>query len=142
MQISCVVTTQLISSLVLATWIVKSLYFLNLKFHASNQLMCWYNTVVTTQLISSLVLATWIVKSLYFLNPKFHASNQLLCWYSPVCVGPGWKSRKNMFSLDTTHIKGPDQKVWIGRLICTYVVGIIFMRKTIYFLPWLVCIGL
>ena len=29
---------------------------------------------------------------------KFQASSQLLCLYSPVCVGPGHKSRKLVFS--------------------------------------------
>ena len=35
-QISCTVTTQLISAFVFATWIVQSLYFLNPKFQTSS----------------------------------------------------------------------------------------------------------
>ena len=45
-----------------------------------------------------LVFATRIVQSLYFLNLKFQASSHLLWLYSPVCVGPGRKSRRPVFS--------------------------------------------
>ena len=44
------------------------------------------------------VFATWIVKSLYFLNMKFQASSHLVWLYSPVCVGPGRKPRRPVFS--------------------------------------------
>ena len=44
------------------------------------------------------LLATRIVQSIYFLNPKFQASSHLLWVYSPVCVGPGWKPRRAVFS--------------------------------------------
>ena len=54
---------------------------------------------VTAKLISAFVFATRIVKSLYFLNPKFQASSHLLWLYSPVCVGPGRKPRRPLFSL-------------------------------------------
>ena len=37
-------------------------------------------------------------KSLYFLNSKFQASNHLLWLCSPVCVGPGRKPRRPVFS--------------------------------------------
>ena len=53
---------------------------------------------VTAKLISAFVFATWIVQSLYFLNPKFQASSHLLWLYSPVCVGPGRKPRRQVFS--------------------------------------------
>ena len=45
-----------------------------------------------------LCFAIRIVKSLYYLNPKFHASSHLLWLYSPVCVGPGRKPRRPVFS--------------------------------------------
>ena len=45
-----------------------------------------------------LCFATRIAQSLYFINPKFHASSHLLWLYSPVCVGPGQKPRKPVFS--------------------------------------------
>ena len=41
---------------------------------------------------------TRIVQFLFFLNPKFQASSLLLSLYSPVCVGPGRKSRRPVFS--------------------------------------------
>ena len=53
---------------------------------------------VTAKLISTFVFATWIVHSLFFLNPKFQASNHLLWLHSLVCVGPGWKPRRPVFS--------------------------------------------
>ena len=45
-----------------------------------------------------LVFATRIVQSLFYLNPKFQASCHLLWLYSPVCVGPGRKPRRPVFS--------------------------------------------
>ena len=45
-----------------------------------------------------LCFATRIVKYLYFLNPKFQASSHLLWLYSLVCVGPGRKPRRPVFS--------------------------------------------
>ena len=50
------------------------------------------------ELISAFVFATWIGQSLYFLNPKFQASSHLMWLYSPVCVGPGRKPRRPVFS--------------------------------------------
>ena len=35
---------------------------------------------------------------IFFLNPKFQASSHLLWLYSPVCVAPGQKPRKPLFS--------------------------------------------
>ena len=53
---------------------------------------------VTAKLISTFVFASRIVQSLYFLNPKFHASRHLQWLYSPVCIGPGQKPRRPVFS--------------------------------------------
>ena len=53
---------------------------------------------VTAKLISAFVFATLIVQSLYFLNPKFQASSHLLWLYRPVCVRPGRKHRRQVFS--------------------------------------------
>ena len=39
MQISCAVAAQLMNTFVFATKIVQSIFFLNLKFHASSLLM-------------------------------------------------------------------------------------------------------
>ena len=54
--------------------------------------------LVTAQLISAFVFATQIVQFLFFLNLKFQASNHLLWLQSPVCVGPGRKPRRPVFS--------------------------------------------
>ena len=53
---------------------------------------------VTAQLISAFVFATQILQSLYFLNPKFQASSHLVWLHSLVCVGPGRKPRRPVFS--------------------------------------------
>ena len=53
---------------------------------------------VTAQLISAFVFAIRIVQSLYYLNPNFQAAKHLLWLYSPVCVGPGLKPRRPVFS--------------------------------------------
>ena len=45
-----------------------------------------------------LYFATWIVQSLFYLNPKFQASSHLPWFYSLVCVRPGWKPRRPVFS--------------------------------------------
>ena len=44
-QISCAVTSQLISAFVFAMWIVQSLYYLNPKFQASSHLLWLYSLV-------------------------------------------------------------------------------------------------
>ena len=53
---------------------------------------------VTAKLISAFVFATRIVYFLFFLYPKFQASSLLLRLYSPVCVRPGRKPRRPVFS--------------------------------------------
>ena len=53
---------------------------------------------VTVKLISAFVFATQIVQSLHFLNLKVQASSHLVWLYSLVCVGPGRKPRRPVFS--------------------------------------------
>ena len=53
---------------------------------------------VTAKLISAFVFAILIVQSLYFLNPKFQASSHLVWLHSLVCVRPGRKPRRPVFS--------------------------------------------
>ena len=43
-------------------------------------------------------------QSLYFQNSKFQASSHLLWLYSPVCVGPGQKPRRPVFSERGSYI--------------------------------------
>ena len=47
---------------------------------------------------SAFVFAIRIVQFLYYVNPKFQASSHLLWLYSLVCVGPGRKPRRPVFS--------------------------------------------
>ena len=53
---------------------------------------------VTANLISAFVFTTQILQSLYFLNPRFQASSHLQWLYSLVCVGPGRRPRRPVFS--------------------------------------------
>ena len=53
---------------------------------------------VTAKLISPFVFAIRIVQFLFSINPKFQASSHLLWLYSPICVGPGRKPRRPVFS--------------------------------------------
>ena len=75
-----------------------------LMCHVKNRIFAYAKTktqircAVTVQLISAFVFAIQIVLSLYFLNPKFQVSSHLPWLYSPVCVGPGRKPRRPIFS--------------------------------------------
>ena len=53
---------------------------------------------VTAQLISAFVFATPIAQPLFFLNSKFQASIRFPRLYRPVCVGPGRKPQRPVFS--------------------------------------------
>ena len=46
-----------------------------------------------------------IVQSFYFLNPKYQASSHLLSLYSSVCVGPGRKPQRQVFSRSGSYDK-------------------------------------
>ena len=48
---------------------------------------------------------TRIVQSLFYLNPKFQASSHLLWLYSLVCVRPGRKPRRPVFSERGSYVK-------------------------------------
>ena len=60
---------------------------------------------VTAKLISAFVFAKRIVQSLFYINPKFQASSHLLWLYRPVCVGPGRKPRRLVFSERGSYLK-------------------------------------
>ena len=53
---------------------------------------------VTAKLIRAFVFAIRIVQSLFFLNTKFQASSHLQWLHSLVCVRPGLKPRRPVFS--------------------------------------------
>ena len=62
-------------------------------------------------LISAFVFTTRIVQFLFFLNPKFQVSSHLLCLYRLVCVRPGRKPRRPVFSHRGSFyvVPGPEQ---------------------------------
>ena len=89
----------------------------------------------TAQLISAFVFAKQIVQSLYFLYPKFQAYSNLLWLYSPVCVGPGQKPRRPVFSERGSYLHclpfslnllGDILLLYYKRLICLKLRRIIF----------------
>ena len=49
-------------------------------------------------LISTFIFTTKIVQSIYFLNPRFQTSIHIKWLYSPVCVEPGPKPQRQVFS--------------------------------------------
>ena len=71
--------------------------------------ICKNKAAVTAQLISAFVFATRVVQFLFFLNPKFQACSHLLWLHRLVCVRPGWKPRRPVFSrcssFDSHHRK-------------------------------------
>ena len=80
---------------------------------------------VTAKLISAFVFATWIVQSLFYLNPKFQASSHLLWLYRPICVGPGRKPRRPVFSQ-----RGSNQRryeVFVMRLNCLLSLSMVWV---------------
>ena len=64
------------------------------------------------QLISAFVFATRIVYFLFFLYPQFQASSLLLSLYSPVCVRPGQKSRRPVFSRRGSWLGSNETLIW------------------------------
>ena len=60
---------------------------------------------VAAKLISASVFAIRIVLSPFFLKTKFQASSHLVWLYSPVCVGPGRKPRRPVFSQRGSFLK-------------------------------------
>ena len=59
----------------------------------------------------------YIVQSLYYLNPKSQVTSHLLWLYSPVCVGPGRKPRRPVFSQrGSIHLGGSELSFHTPRL--------------------------
>ena len=55
-------------------------------------------TVLTAKLISAFDFSTWIAQFLFFPNTKFQGSSLLLSLYRSVCIRPGCKPRRLIFS--------------------------------------------
>ena len=60
--------------------------------------ICENKGTVNVQLNSAFGFAIRMVQSLYFLTTKFQASSHLERLYSLVCVGPGRKPPRRVFS--------------------------------------------
>ena len=88
-------------------WLLKNKYvlpYMSLIVRKPDFCISQISFAVTAKLISTFVFSTHIVQSLYFLNPNFQASCHLLWLYSPVCVGPGRKPRRPVFSERGSYI--------------------------------------
>ena len=98
----------------------------------ADQLRGYISFAVTAKLISAFVFVTRIVQSIFSLNTKFQASSHLLWLYSPVCVGPGRKSRRPVFSQRGSYLMALKSKL---QLLCNSLTANILMsisRAT----PW------
>ena len=108
------------NSLKIVPWVLKALQrqpekpcllFAYEPRHEENRLFAYAKTKTqisfaeTANLISVFVFATRIVQFLFYLNPKFQASSHLLWLYSPVCIGPGRKPRRPVFSERGSYAK-------------------------------------
>ena len=69
-------------------------------------------------------------KSLYFLNTKCQASNHLVWLYSPVCVGPGRKPQRPVFSQRGSNMSD-------AHIPCSK--GLFFLEEIISFLFLIFC---
>ena len=60
------------------------------------------SSVVTIQLFPTITAIE--VRFHYFLNPKFQALRHPQWLYSPICVGPDWKFRRQIFSWHSSYL--------------------------------------
>ena len=67
---------------------------------AADQRSC----AVTAQLISAFVFTIRMVQSPFYINPKFQASSHLLWLCIPICVGPGRKPWRQVFSQRGSYV--------------------------------------
>ena len=86
---------------------------------------------LTAKLINAFVFATRIVQFLYFLNPEFPASSHLLCLYSSVCVGPGLKPRRPVFSRHGSN-RVTNEAVIVQPCICKFYWSFIFLTPHVF----------
>ena len=91
---------------------------------------------VTAKLISAFVFATRIVQFLYFLNTKFEASGHFLWLYSLVCVGPGRKPRRPVFSQRGSYENNRDsgQPAYLCSLTSSFVNCCLYSRLPVVFI--------
>ena len=86
---------------------------------------------VTAQLISAFVFASQIVLFLVYLNPKCQASSFLLQLYRLVCVGPGRKPQRTVFSR-----RGSYESDMLSTVLPCPVQKMHVLVKSIYMFEW------
>ena len=88
--------------------------------------------------ISAFVFATQIVQSLFFLNTKFQVSRHLVWSCSLVCVGPGRKPRRPVFSQRGSYILAEQESIqplfdiFPGSLRSFEQTGVTILRFVVY----------
>ena len=82
--------------------VMRKLDFRLCKKQAQNS--CAINAL----LIWAFVIATGIVNVLLYLYPKFQDSSFLLSLHRPLCVRPGWKLRRPVFSCHGSFLSYPN----------------------------------
>ena len=81
-----------------AMWEIQIFAYAKFGFLHMRKTKTQISFAVTVKLISVFVFATQIVQSLFFPNLKFQVSSHLQWLPSPVCVTPGQKPRRPVFS--------------------------------------------
>ena len=82
---------------------------------------------VTAQLIITFAFAIRIVQSFYYLNLKFQVNSHLLWLYSLVCVRPGQKPKRPVFSQPGSYERPFHNHVSVVVLtVITYGIGVKF----------------
>ena len=80
---------------------------------------------LTAKLINAFVFTTRIVQFLFFLNKKFQPSSLLLWLYRSVCVRPGQKPQRPVFSrCGLLNQKANDNSITVllsGYLVCRFI---------------------
>ena len=91
----------------------------------------------TAKMISAFVFATWIVQDLFYLNPTIQASSLIQWLHSPVCVGPGGKPRRPVFSHRGSYVDCP-QSILFSFLSFFYLIP---LHKMIFCFLLFTCTG-
>ena len=87
---------------------------------------------VTAKLISAFGFDIRIVQSLYYLNPKLQVSSHLLWLYSSVCVGPGRKPQRPVFSQRGSYVLSHKRR---GEY-CSKHLSRVIRKQTFWFPTW------
>ena len=92
---------------------------------------------VTAKLISAFVFTTRIVQFLFYLNLKFQVTSHLLWLYSLVCVRPGWKPRRPVFSQRGSYVV---EYIWLKIQKTSFLLMRLKLNSHVYYTPRKLCL--